>query len=138
MVTSTSRVGVSYNVIWVVPTTSTLCPAAPRMLTPWGGLIRSPCTSAQALVTRVTAAPVSTIILPLVACTTAVASGSSHLDGAAGPRGATATAMCGCCCWLVEAPTARAEESLPEGVLTCLMARAPGMAEGEVGEAVLA
>ena len=91
--TSTSREGDNYSIIEVTPTTSTACPAAPLIATPEGALTFNPCASAQAFVTKVTAAPVSIIMAPRVALVMVVAESSSHLEGWAPPSGATATLM---------------------------------------------
>ena len=91
--TSTSKVGDSYMVIDVVPTTSIASPDALLIETPEDGLTFSPCASAHRLVTRVTAAPVSTIMCPFVALSNAFVPASSHLDCYAPPIDATATSM---------------------------------------------
>ena len=93
--------GDNYKVIEVTPTTSTAFPAAPLIAIPEGALTFNPWASAQAFVTRVTAAPVSIIMAPLVAAVRVAEESSSHLEVCAPPSGVTATLMWGCWCWML-------------------------------------
>ncbi len=102
----------------VVPRTYTSCPAAPLTATFLPSLIDNPCASTHAVVARVIAAPVSTIMCPLVG----PVFWSSHLETGLGLR--MAISMWGYCIDGGGA-TVLAASTLPDALRTYLIVAAP-------------
>jgi hypothetical protein len=118
-------VGESWRVIEVVPMISTAIPFAPRIYTPDFGVNFSPCLLAHSAVTRVTAAPESTIMNPPLYADGPVFPSPQAL-GMRPFMGPAVIWTCGCCRGLGGVVMKRAAMILSLAIRTYLIVNAPG------------